>query len=94
MAFAGPIRKPQCFMDPQDEKFLVEMGARIYDARMARDLLQEEVGALAGITQEQISNYERGICAAPPYRLKRVADALRVSVDHLMGGKRPSKSRE
>lgn len=65
-------------------------GAKVRAAREQADLSQEQLAAkiqLAGlsITQKAISRIESGDSVVADYELKYLADALRVTVYHLLG---------
>ncbi|MBN1192258.1 MAG: helix-turn-helix domain-containing protein [Coriobacteriia bacterium] len=60
---------------------LVDIGAQLISARLARGLSQRELAELVGVHQQQIARWEkeRYLCVSLG-RLSRVADALGVSV--------------
>jgi len=58
-------------------------GALIRKLRKDRDLTTRELGELSGVAGKTIENYERGASDLSVGSLKRVADALGVSVDSL-----------
>ena len=60
---------------------------RLKEARKAKDLTQEAVGKLSGIPTAAISHFEVGRRAPSLENLHRLADALGVSVDYLLGRK-------
>ncbi|MGE3857445.1 MAG: helix-turn-helix domain-containing protein [Dehalococcoidia bacterium] len=61
-----------------------DVGARIREWRLRRELSQAEVARLAGITQASLSNYENGKRDLPLSTLLGVARALNVSVGDLL----------
>jgi len=61
-----------------------DVGARIREWRLRRELSQAEVARLAGITQASLSNYENGKRDLPLTTLLGVARALNVSVGDLL----------
>ena len=68
--------------------FLFESGeivfTRIYDVRTRLKVKQDELAKLSGVSQSQISKYEKGEVTNPSYdKLVRIAEALGVSVDDL-----------
>lgn len=73
--------------DPQDpeRRFAVRLGKRIRKARQNRELTQAELGRLLGVSQVQVSNYERGVDAVSAWMLSRLAEALRVRPRALLG---------
>ena len=62
----------------------VDVGQRIREWRLRRELSQAEVARLAGITQASLSNYENGKRDLPLTTLLGVARALNVSVGDLL----------
>jgi transcriptional regulator with XRE-family HTH domain len=61
-----------------------DVGQRIREWRLRRELSQAEVARLAGITQASLSNYENGKRDLPLTTLLGVARALNVSVGDLL----------
>lgn len=61
-----------------------DVGQRIREWRLRRELSQSEVARLAGITQASLSNYENGKRDLPLSTLLGVAQALNVSVGDLL----------
>lgn len=60
-------------------------GQRVKKLRTERGLTQPELAALAGLTKDTISNWERGRRVDPPISAVRaIADALGVSVADLL----------
>lgn len=61
-----------------------DVGQRIREWRLRRELSQAEVARLAGITQASLSNYENGKRDLPLSTLLGVARALNVSLGDLL----------
>ncbi|HZF07184.1 MAG TPA: helix-turn-helix transcriptional regulator [Thermoanaerobaculia bacterium] len=61
------------------------MGHRIQDLRNARGWTQEELGREVGLDRSRISRYERGRLSASGLTVKRLAEALGVTTDQLLG---------
>lgn len=61
-----------------------DVGARIRQWRLRRELSQAEVARQAGITQASLSNYENGKRDLPLSTLVGVAAALNVSIGELL----------
>lgn len=61
-----------------------DVGQRIREWRLRRELSQAEVACIAGITQASLSNYETGKRDLPLSTLLGVARALNVSVGDLL----------
>ena len=63
-----------------------KMNIRIKKARKERGLNQRQVGAMLGIAANNISFWERGINKPSTRNLRKLADALNVSIDWLEHG--------
>jgi transcriptional regulator with XRE-family HTH domain len=61
------------------------LGRRIRQLR-GFDVTQDEFARKLGISQSQLSKYERGIVAPPADVLIRIKEQLRVSIDWLLTG--------
>jgi transcriptional regulator with XRE-family HTH domain len=61
------------------------VGRRLRELR-GFDTTQEEFANQLGISQSQLSKYERGVAAPPADVLLRVKEKLRVSIDWLLTG--------
>jgi HTH-type transcriptional regulator, competence development regulator len=61
-----------------------DVGSRIREWRLRRELSQAEVARHAGITQASLSNYENGKRDLPLSTLVGVASALNVSIGELL----------
>lgn len=61
------------------------LGRRIRQLR-GFDITQEEFAKKLGISQSQLSKYERGIVAPPADVLIRIKEQIRVSIDWLLTG--------
>ncbi len=71
------------------------MGERIRDARTAAGMTQEQLAAAAGLKQFHISRIERGdIKDVLGDTLARLAKALNVSADYLLGLTEEESDRE
>lgn len=73
---------------------LEEIGRRIAAARKAKDITQVELAKRLGVSQGNVSGYERGTLRIPCDQLLAIAQALRVSADELLGLARPAAHRE
>ena len=62
---------------------LKAVGRRLRELR-GFDTTQEEFANQLGISQSQLSKYERGVAAPPADVLLRVKEKLRVSIDWLL----------
>ena len=58
---------------------------RLVDTRKKRDLNQEELADRAGLPSTAISHFESGKRRPSFDNLRKLADALKVSIDYLMG---------
>src|SRR3954468_8371436 len=63
----------------------IEVGQRIRARRMAKGMSQTELGALLGVTFQQVQKYEKGVNRVGAGRLVRVAEALDVPVSFFFG---------
>ena len=60
------------------------MFTKIYDVRTKLKVKQDELAKLSGVSQSQISKYEKGEVTNPSFdKLVRIAEALGVTVDDL-----------
>lgn len=62
-----------------------DFGLRLKQYRMSRNMTQGELGRLLGLSQETITNYERGGRFPRPQTLQAIARRLGVSYDALLG---------
>lgn len=58
---------------------------RLKSARLAKGLRQRDLRDAAGVTEQMISRYERGIHTPETKTLVRLAEALDVSISDLLG---------
>lgn len=61
------------------------LGQRLAAARQAHNLTQEQLADLLGVSQSNISLYERGVTRIPTDLVVKLATSLRVSSDELLG---------
>lgn len=62
------------------------VGKRIREARVAKDLSQDELAVAVGLTsQSALSKIELGLRLPSVYRLRRFADRLDTTMDWLAG---------
>ena len=61
------------------------------DLREDKDLRQEDVAEILGISQTVYSRYERGFQTIPVVHLLKLADFYRVSTDYILGRTNTSK---
>ncbi|MFA7175481.1 MAG: helix-turn-helix transcriptional regulator [Kiritimatiellia bacterium] len=61
------------------------MGKRIKDWREARNLTQQQLAELLGISGQQVSEYERGRKRPPADKLVLLSEILGISTDFLLG---------
>lgn len=62
-----------------------EIGSRIETLRKRRGLTQKALGDMAGASQQQINRWEAGEIEMKATSLAKVAKALRVSADFILG---------
>lgn len=70
-----------------------EIGRRVRLLRDERGLTQTELGERLDLTQSNISAIERGDRGVTIHQAVRIARALRISVDELLTGSRPTKDK-
>jgi transcriptional regulator with XRE-family HTH domain len=63
----------------------MEFPSRLRELRKQRKLTQEQLGQKIDVTKVSISCYENGTRTPDMETLQRLADALEVSVDYLLG---------
>lgn len=66
-----------------------EVGRRLRSVRRLRDLSQRELSDATHVAPSMLSRYESGVQAPSVVNLLRLADALRVPVDYLLGRDTP-----
>jgi transcriptional regulator with XRE-family HTH domain len=71
--------------DPNFDPVDVAVGARIRLFRKLRGLSQQSLAESAGVTFQQIQNYERGANRVSASMLARIAGALRTPISELFG---------
>lgn len=67
----------------KDEVFLTNLGKRIRDIRISKNLTQLELAVLCNNYAEQIGRIERGKLNVTICTLKKIADALNVKIADL-----------
>lgn len=82
-----PRKRPQ--RPETREKRLTPLGQQLRRIRKARGLSQTELGKLIGVTQRVITYYENEGGSPAPELLGKLATALRVSTDELLGRGKP-----
>ncbi len=73
------------------QKFLKEMGHRMYAQRKQLGLTQEQVAELSDISPQLLSNAENGTQVIGSDKLYRISLALGVSADYLLSGELSGK---
>lgn len=68
----------------QGEINLAEFGIRVKRARKVKDMTQEEVGKLCGVTKASVSKWENGENLPESNTLGKLSQILNVSVDYLL----------
>jgi transcriptional regulator with XRE-family HTH domain len=70
----------------QDEKqFFRQLGGRVAGLRKEQGLTQTQLAELLGLTQQMVASYEVGRRRLPASLLPKIATALTVSVEALLG---------
>ena len=73
------------------QKFLKEMGHRMYAQRKQLGLTQEQVAELSDISPQLLSNAENGTQVIGSDKLYRISLSLGVSADYLLSGELSGK---
>ncbi|MCE0757107.1 helix-turn-helix domain-containing protein [Pseudomonas asiatica] len=63
-----------------------ELAAALIDLRGRKNFTQQDLGKAAGVSPSQISRYESGLAMPRKTVLKKLADALGVTVEGLLNG--------
>lgn len=73
-----------------DERIALQeqMGRNLYMARRRAHLTQEQLAEMTGVSASYYANIERGRKGMHPETLRRLADALHISVDSIIYGDR------
>ena len=84
---SGAILRPMATRSPRGKgkTFAEVFGERLKAARDRRKLTQEEVAEAAGLQASRLSEYESGRLAPQLERAAKLAAALGVSLDELVG---------
>lgn len=64
----------------------MNIGQKIKEVRKQKSLTQKELGKRAGISQQQIAQYENGKLKPKIETIEKIADALKVPIFHLIDG--------
>ena len=76
-------------MTPDEIAFFKALGSRIAAARKARDLTQAGLAAALDVSQQIVASYEVGRRRVPLSLLPRLARALSVTIEELIGEEAP-----
>jgi transcriptional regulator with XRE-family HTH domain len=63
-----------------------DIGTRIRTVRLDRGLTQTQLAIMVGVSRSAVAQWETGRTGQVTGNLSRIADALEVSVEHLMYG--------
>ena len=66
---------------------MISMSERIKKIRKQKGLSQTELGERIGVSQQVITNYERGIREPSIEMLLKISGALNISIENLIGEK-------
>ena len=69
----------------EDRAFLVAMGSRIAHLRMVHEVTQTRLARALGLSRQTFQGYEEGTRSMPVTTLVKMAFALRVPVEELLG---------
>lgn len=70
---------------------MINIGDQIRDLRKARGLNQDQLAEMASLNRVTVAKYESGKVEPGAHALSRIADALEVSVDQLLGRVEPER---
>jgi transcriptional regulator with XRE-family HTH domain len=101
---SNPTQKPELILmavftsirttvNSKDEQFFKALGARVAQARKARNLTQHQLCEQLGIPQQTLANYEVGTTRFPASMLPTLAQILGLTLDELMGQEKPKGKR-
>lgn len=79
-------------VNPKDESFFKELGARIAQTRKECDITQVQLAAALGIAQQTLAHYEGGRLRLPASLLPTLAQELQVPLDFLLGQPEATKA--
>lgn len=71
----------------------MNIGERIKACRKEKKQSQQQIADVIGVQRSAISKYEKGIVDIPFSQLGKIASALGVSVDYLLGSTKPQGKR-
>jgi transcriptional regulator with XRE-family HTH domain len=80
-------------VNSKDEQFFKTLGARVAQARKARNLTQHQLCAMLDMPQQTLANYECGTIRLPASMLPVLAEIFGLSPDELLGYERPKGKR-
>jgi len=81
-------------MSQEEKRFFRELGERIAQLRKEQGLTQQQLADAIGTTQQQVASYEVARLRVPVSMLPRLARALGVSLEVLVGeDQRPAAKR-
>lgn len=69
-----------------DDKFISSFGVRLRTLRKARELSQETFADISGLDRSYVGGIERGERNVSLLNIKKLADALEISVEELFQG--------
>jgi len=84
----GSAKKPPAKRPPGPRsvgKIDAQIGGRIRAMRMDRNMSQNDLGDLLGVSFQQIQKYEKGINRISAVRLHQIATALETTTEQLTG---------
>ncbi len=66
-------------------KDMQTIGKRLAEIRKSKKLKQMELAEMLNVSQQVVSNIERGVTAPDIEQLKKIADIYNISLDELVG---------
>ena len=80
-------------MATKDQKYFKELGARLREARKARDMTQVALAKELGVAQQTLAHYEVGRVHIPLATLIAMSQILRFSLDEMLLLRASARSR-
>ncbi len=85
MASIEATRELPVAINQEERAFFVELGARVASLRKSQAITQVQLAETLGVSQQTMNAYEMGHRRVPVSALPRLARALGVSVEELLG---------
>jgi transcriptional regulator with XRE-family HTH domain len=77
-------------LDKETQDFLKEVGKKVYEKRKEKQLTQEQIAELLGMTPAGYAKIERGLSNFSISRLMEIAKKLEIELDEILQAKETS----